>query len=172
MLVTKTAISEQSDPPPDPPLDDPSLDRLLRLAGARLGYSISVAGPASLEVMVALCRAGYARVECARQATCAGADETSDLLILTGPADSLGGLAARTLPLLRNGGVVAACLEQMDDDPPIRGALLVRGMEVITSTLDPGAPNPGDPNPGVLGAAGGLIVAHRVRRQGRLALVS
>ena len=138
--------------PPESPLE-----RLLRLAGARPDQTITVAGPDSLEMTVALCRAGYGRVECARQATCAGADETSDLLILTGPMESLGGLAARTLPLLRNGGVVAAWLDRVEDDPPIRGAVLVRGMEVITSVLD---------------RHERLVVAHRVRRRGRLALVS
>lgn len=139
--------------------DDPSapLQRLLRLCGVPAGQTISVAGAGSLEVMIALCRAGYDRVECARRATCAGADETSHLLILTGQPETLGGLAARTLPLLRDGGVVGAWLERIEDDSAIRGALLVRGMEVITSQFD---------------MAGGLAVAHRVRRRGRLALVS
>ncbi|MDR3506471.1 MAG: hypothetical protein P4L64_01090 [Caulobacteraceae bacterium] len=137
--------------PPDPPLR-----RLLRLMGARPDQTISVAGPDALDLMISLCRAGYERVECARQATCAGADETSDLLILTGPAEALGGLAARTAPLLRDGGVLAAWLTSVEDDPPIRGALLVHGMEIITSALD---------------IMGGLAVAHRVRRRGKLALV-
>jgi len=136
---------------------DPALQRILRLAAARRDQTVSVAGPGSLDVMIALCRAGYDRVECARQATCAGADETSHLLILTGPAQDLGGLAARTLPLLRDGGVVAAKLVGLEDDAPIRGALLVRGMEIMTSSVD---------------KAGGPVVAHRIRRIGRLALVS
>jgi len=148
MLATQVANCNQPEAP---------LQRLLRLAGAHPDQTITVAGPGSLELMIALCRAGYERVECARQATCAGADETSDLLILTGPADSLGGLAARTLPLLRDGGVVAAWLGETCDDPPIRGALLVRGMEVIRATVD---------------RAGGFAVAFQVRRRGRLALVS
>jgi hypothetical protein len=148
MRAIETANCNQPEPP---------LQRLLRLAGARPEHSLSVAGPGSLELMIALCRAGFDRVECARQATCAGADETSHVLILTGPAAGLGGLAARTLPLLRDGGVVAAWLDGPEDDQPIQGALLVRGMEILTSAFD---------------RPGGLIVAHRVRRAGRLALVS
>ncbi|HEY2659216.1 MAG TPA: hypothetical protein VGI79_05800 [Caulobacteraceae bacterium] len=148
MLAIETPISNEPEPP---------LQRLLHLTRVRPDQAISVAGPDSLAVMIELCRAGYSRVQCARQATCAGADETSDLLILTGPAEALGGLAARTAPLLRNGGVVAAWLERTEDDPPIRAALLVHGMEITTSTLD---------------ASGDLAVIHRVWRRGRLALVS
>ena len=145
---TETAGSDEPAPP---------LERLLRLAGVRPDQSVSVAGPGALEVMIALCRAGYDRVECARQAACGGADESSDLLILTGPAEKLGGLAARAAPLVRDGGVIAAWLERIEDDPPIRGALLVHGLEIITSALD---------------IAGGLTVIHRVTRKHRLAAAS
>jgi len=132
------------------------LQRLLRLTGVATNQTISIAGPGGLGLMVELCLAGYERVECARRSTCQGADETSHLLILTGPAEGLGGLAASALPLLRAGGMVAAWLDRIEDDAPIRAALLVRGMEVIASTLD---------------HQDGLMVAHRVRRRGRLALV-
>jgi hypothetical protein len=131
-----------------------SLQRLVRLTGVRPDQAICVAGPGSLDVMASLCRDGFDRVECARQATCAGADEISDLLILTEAPDRLGALCARTAPLLRNGGVVAAWLSRIEDDPPIRTALLAHGMEITTSTLD---------------IAGGLIAMHRVWRRVQLA---
>jgi hypothetical protein len=147
-FTTPSSLSEAPETP---------LQRLLRLAHVRQGQTVCVAGPGSLDLTKELCRAGFGRVECARQATSTGADETSDLLILTGPAESLGGLAARTAPLLRNGGVLAAWLERTDDDQPIRFALLAHGLEITTSTLD---------------ICGGLAVIHRVWRPGRLALAS
>ena len=125
------------------------LQRLLQLTGAGPEQSISLAGPGGLDLMVSLCRAGHNRVECARQATSAEADETSDLLILTGPPSGLGALTARTAPLLRDGGVLAAWLDRVEDDAAIRAALLIHGMEITTSTLD---------------VAGGLAVIHRVWR--------
>ena len=148
MLATQVANCNQPEAP---------LQRLLRLAGAHPDQTISVAGPGSLDLMIALCRAGYERVECARQATCGGADETSDLLILACAPDRLAGLATRTLPLLRDGGSVAAGLTRMGDDLLIRDALLVRGMEILTTAID----DRGDP-----------IVVHQIRRRERLAQVS
>ena len=131
--------------------------RLVRLARVRTDQTVCVAGPDSPEVMTALGRAGHDRVQCARQATRAGEDEVSDLLILTGPAESLGGLCARMAPLVRNGGVVAARLDRVEDDPSIRTALLVHGMEISTSIRD---------------IAGGLVVTHRIWRSARLAKAS
>ncbi len=131
------------------------LRRLLALAGAGPGQAIDVAGEGGLEVLVALCRLGCERVECARQATCPGADELGDLLILTGPSERLGAVAAGAARLVRDGGIVAARLARIEDDAPIRAALAARGLEVAGSAVDI--------------AAGGLIVAHRVRRPARLA---
>src|SRR5271168_5108285 len=95
--------------------EDP-LQRMLRLAGIDRSRTVSVAGPGGLEIMVALCRAGWDRVECALQATCLGADESSDLLILAGPGDKFGALTARTAGLLRDGGIIAANLEDLSQD--------------------------------------------------------
>jgi hypothetical protein len=127
---------------------------LLHLLGIRPGQSVGVAGPGSLDVMVALCRAGWERVECALQATCAGADETSDLLILTGPPGSFGALAARTAKLLKDGGVLVAVIERVEDDVAIRAALMAKGMTILQTTLN---------------AQGPRIVAHRVARAAALA---
>jgi len=112
---------------------------------------VAVAGPGSLDIMVDLCRAGWERVECALQATCGGADETSDLLILTGPPESLGRLTALTAKLLKDGGVLVAKLDHAEDDVSIRAALLAKGMSVLQTTLD---------------TRGGPAVAHRVARLG------
>jgi hypothetical protein len=131
-----------------------SCEPLLHLLGVNPGQSVGVAGPGSLDIMVSLCRAGWERVECALQATCAGADETSDLLILTGPPESLGALAAKTVKLLRDGGVLVATLTRAEDDVSIRAALLAKGMTILQTTL---------------GVAGGLVVAHRIARAAELA---
>ena len=133
------------------------LQGLVRLAAVRTDQAICVAGPDSLEVMADLCRAGFDRVACARQATCAGADEVADLLILTGPSETLGALCARTAPLLRDGGLVAAWLGRAEDDPAIRTALLAHGLEVSTSTR---------------AGSGGLLALHRAWRDRRLARAS
>ncbi|HEY2050566.1 MAG TPA: hypothetical protein VGH03_14580 [Caulobacteraceae bacterium] len=127
---------------------------LLKLLGVGPGQAVGVAGPGSLEIMVALCRAGWARVECALQATCAGADETSDLLILTGPPERLGALTAKTARLLRDGGVLLAFLDHPEDDAPIRAALLGKGLSVTASVLD---------------SRTGCVIAHRVERPALLA---
>jgi hypothetical protein len=134
----------------------PAFERqaLLQLLGVNPGQAVGVAGPGSLEVMISLCRAGWERVECALQATCAGADDTSDLLILSGPPEALGALTARTAKLLKDGGVLVATLSRVEDDVPIRAALLAKGMTILQTTLD---------------TSSGLVVAHRVARAAPLA---
>jgi hypothetical protein len=129
-------------------------EHILQLLGVRPGQAVSVAGSGSLDVMVSLCRAGWERVECALQATCAGADETSDLLILTGPPEALGALTARTVKLLKDGGVLVAALGRAEDDVSIRAALLAKGMTLLQTTLE---------------AHNGPVVAHRVARAVRAA---
>lgn len=136
----------------EPPLFD--CEQVLKLLGVRPGQAVSVAGPGSLDIMVSLCRAGWERVECALQATCAGADETSDLLILTGPPEALGALTARTIKLLKDGGVLVAALGRAEDDVSIRAALLAKGMTILQTTLD---------------THDGPIIAHRVARAAALA---
>jgi hypothetical protein len=143
------------DPSPkvaEPPLFDS--EHILQLLGVSRGQAVGVAGAGSLEIMVSLCREGWERVECALQATCAGADETSDLLILTGPPESLGALTARTVKLLKDGGTLVAALGRPEDDMSIRAALLAKGMTILQTTLDIG---------------GARVVAHRVARAARAA---
>ena len=147
MTVVEFAQAKPQDP----------LQCLVRVARVRTDQTICVAGPGSQAAMIALRDAGYGRVECARQAIRAGVDEVSDLLILTGPPETLGGLCARTAPLVRNGGLVAAWLNRIEDDPLIRTALMAHGMETTTQVLD---------------VADGVVVMHRIWRSARLAEAS
>jgi len=86
------------------------VQRALSLAHVRPTDLVTVAGPDGLAAMISLCRAGYERVECARQATCAGADEACELLLIVGPMaqDALAETARRTARLLRDDGVLIA----------------------------------------------------------------
>lgn len=130
---------------------DASIGRWLDLAGVGPGQAICVAGPGGLEMTIALRRAGRHQIRCVRPPL-AGADAAScDVLILTGRAEYMGGLAARAAALVRDGGAIIAWLERIEDDVAIRGALLVRGLEADTAAHQ---------------TAGGVMVIHRVRRDG------
>jgi hypothetical protein len=121
------------------------------LARADRAQHISVAGPDSLEAMVALCRAGFDHVECARQATCACADEVSDVLLILGrqsPQD-LAALISRTCRLLRDGGVLVVQVERPGDAAAIPQIVGANAMQVDSTVLDLGA---------------GFLVSHTVRR--------
>lgn len=85
-----------------------TIDRILTLAQATPLCFVAVSGPGAAEAMGQLWRRGYQRVEIARRATCAAADERSDVLILVGcpTADDMRAAAASTLGLLRPGGVM------------------------------------------------------------------
>jgi hypothetical protein len=60
------------------------LDALLSAAEAALDRPVGVAGRGSLDLMCALWRRGFQRVEAARWATCGCADERCDLLLISG----------------------------------------------------------------------------------------
>lgn len=66
----------------------PRFERLMRLAGARPDTVVCAAGRGNVELMIKLCREGYSRVECLRQATCTCADEGADVLIIPGATAS------------------------------------------------------------------------------------
>ncbi|HEX4196828.1 MAG TPA: hypothetical protein VHZ26_05255 [Caulobacteraceae bacterium] len=123
------------------------------LARADKAQHVTVAGPDSLAAMVALCRAGFDHVECARQATCACADEVSDVLLVVGPQPprALADLLARTCRLLRDGGVLVAQLEAPGDAAAVRRALEQSGRRVGSTVLD---------------LATGRLVSHTVERIG------
>jgi hypothetical protein len=122
------------------------------LARADRAQHISVAGPDSLEAMIALCRAGFDHVECARQATCACADEVSDVLLILGrqPPGDLAALISRTLRLLRDGGVLVVQVERPGDAAAIPQVVGENSMQVDSTVLDLGA---------------GFLVSHTVRRR-------
>jgi hypothetical protein len=123
------------------------------LAKAGKAQHISVAGPDSLAALVALCRAGFDHVECARQATCACADEASDVLLILGShsPDELAGVLARTSRLLRDGGVLVVQMDGPGDAAAIRRALERSGMRVGSTVFD---------------LAPGRLVSHTVERIG------
>ena len=127
----------------------------LFLSSAQKQDLIAVAGSDGLEAMVGLCRAGYERVECARQATCAGADEACDLLLIVGAmeAEELADTIRRTARLLRDGGVLIAQLSGSAEEAIVRPALAARGLEVSFTLVDRSA---------------GRLVMHTVTRAARL----
>ena len=125
------------------------------LAKADKAQHISVAGPDSLAAMIALCRAGFDHVECARQATCACADEASDVLLILGrhSPEELAGVLARTCRLLRDGGVLVVQLDGPGDAVAIRQALERGGMRIGSTVHD---------------LAPGRLISHTVERNGTL----
>ena len=131
------------------------VQRALFLASAHKDELVSVAGPDGLAAMVSLCRAGFERVECARQATCAGADEASDLLLIVGPMtpDELAATIRRTARLLRDSGLLIAQLTAPGDDAVVCAALATLGLEAPFSLTDRSA---------------GRLVMHTVRRAAAL----
>jgi hypothetical protein len=131
---------------------EPIVRKSVILARADRAQHISVAGPDSLAAMVALCRAGFDHVECARQATCACADEGSDVLLILGrqsPQD-LAALISRTCRLLRDGGVLVVQVERPGDAAAIPQIVGASSMRVDSTVLDLEA---------------GWLVSHTVRRR-------
>ena len=114
------------------------VQKSIHLAHADKDQLISVAGPDSLEAMISLCRSGFVRVECARQATCRGADGASETLLVVGlmSAQDLASVLQRTCRLLRDGGTLVVQLQKSKDDAIVRSALNGRGMRVTSTLVD------------------------------------
>jgi hypothetical protein len=131
------------------------VEKSISLSRADRGGSVSVAGPDSLAAMISLCRDGFDHVECARQATSACADETSDVLLVTGmmSPEALSGVLNRTCRLLRDGGVLVVQLQYPRDDDAVRAALNAAGMNVASTLFDLSA---------------GCLVSHTVERPAAL----
>jgi hypothetical protein len=126
--------------------------RLVNLSRANADDLVSVAGPSALDLLSLLCRDNFERVQCARQATCAAANDSSDVLILAGPV-SRGALTEqlqRTVRLLRDGGVLAVQLNDLDDDLALQRWLEACGFEVASTVFD---------------LSHEVLVAHTVRRR-------
>jgi hypothetical protein len=130
------------------------VDRAIDLSIAHPGDRVCVAGPHGLATMVALIERGFERVECAHHATCPGADEASDLLMVVGPmtAEDLAATVRRTAPMLRDGGALLIQLRRPGDGAAVRnvlaalrwsvaGVLIDRGQSgLVTYTLNRPAP--------------------------------
>jgi hypothetical protein len=97
-----------------------------------------VAGPRALDLLSLLCRGNFERVQCARQATCGAANDASDVLILVGDvsASALPEQLQRTLRLLRDGGVLAVQLGDLDDDIVLQRWLENHGFDVASTVFD------------------------------------
>jgi hypothetical protein len=117
---------------------DRIVEKSIYLAHADRAQFVSVAGPDSLEAMVSLCRAGFDHVECARAATCAGADDASDVLLVVGrmSTEALSAVLQRTCRLLRDGGVLVVQLQRASDDLAVRTILKTRGLSVASTLFD------------------------------------
>ncbi len=127
------------------------VQRALALTAIHPDDHVCVAGPDSLAAMLSLCRAGFDHVECARQATCLGADDACDLLLVVGPMSPEEGaaLVRRTARLVRDGGRVAAQVADAAQQAAVRQALASAGFGVDFSLID---------------RAAGRMVVHTLRR--------
>ncbi len=128
--------------------------RALALSPAHHEDLIGVAGPDGLDAMVSLCRAGYERVECARQATCNGFDEAADMLFVVGPMtpEELGDTVHAARPAyMRDDGVLIAQLSAAGQPSAVLRAALTRAG--LRATLHPHWTAPP-----------ARLVMHRVRR--------
>jgi hypothetical protein len=126
--------------------------RLVNLSRACADDLVSVAGPSALDLLSLLCRDNFERVQCARQATCAAANDSSDVLILAGPASpsALTEQLQRTVRLLRDGGILAVQLNDLDDDIALQRWLETHGFDVASTVFD---------------LSHEVLVAHTVRRR-------
>jgi len=84
------------------------LERLLRLVDAEPTDPVGVAGPEALDLMCALARRGFDRVEAAQRCTCRCADQACALLIVSGAsADAIAATTLAVSGMLRPGGRLA-----------------------------------------------------------------
>ena len=115
-----------------------AIRRVVALSRAKKDDLISVAGVQGLEVLGLLCRSGFERVQCARYATCGGADGLSDTLILAGASglDALSLELEHTLKLLKSGGTLALQLQSFDEDGELQSRLLALGYDIVCTVFD------------------------------------
>lgn len=115
---------------------DQQLRRLMLLSRAGLADRIVVAGPAGLDMLGLLCRAGFEQVSYLPAAPPGG--ETYDVLLAAGflDADALCACVSRTARHLTDGGVLACELPGMDDDGKVAASLRTVGLEVASTVYD------------------------------------
>lgn len=114
---------------------DAQLDRMLDLAQSAPQRVVAVAGPEAGEAMSGLWRRGYQRVEAARRATCPGADEMADVLLVAGcdRPEAAAEITRATRGMLRTGGVAvidAGRMSNPDDRLRLCGLLAEAGFAI------------------------------------------
>ena len=102
----------------DLPCEDPDfqsrLDRLLRLCDTHPDQPVGVAGPEALDLMCALARRGFDRVEAALRSTCGCADQACVLVVVSGQdADSIAATVEAVGGMLRPGGQLAVLAHRL-----------------------------------------------------------
>jgi hypothetical protein len=114
------------------------VERAIRLAAAHIDDQVSVAEPDGLTTMVSLCREGFDSVECARRATCAGADEESDVLLIVGAMTGVevADTVRRTARLVRDGGRLVVQLARTADAAGVRDALASMRLDITSTIID------------------------------------
>jgi hypothetical protein len=116
------------------------LDRLLRVTGASPAEPTGVAGPEALEMMCALARRGFDRVEAARRRTCGCADQACALLIVSGSTtDAIAATAQAVAGMLRPGGrmaVMAHAVQGAQERRRLAGRLSECGWQCRGDGLD------------------------------------
>ena len=120
--------------PADEPSPDPlerRLERLLQMVEARPDQPVGVAGYGALDVLCALARRGFQRVEAARRCTCGCADEHCELLIVTGrSATDIAAAVEAVAAMLAPGGrlgILAHELHGAAEHQRLRNLLAHRG---------------------------------------------
>jgi hypothetical protein len=117
------------------------LNRMLEATDAQPGRPVCIAGPGSLDLMCALWRRGFERVESVRACTCGCADERCDLLVVAGDsAANLADTITATSRLLAPGGriaVMSSTLKSVQERDRLCNLLANRGFR-----YRPGAPDP------------------------------
>lgn len=114
------------------------VERAVLLASADKSDLVAVAGPGGLSAMISLCRAGFDRVECAKQATCGGADEACEVLLIVGPmtCEALTETIRRTARLMRDGGRLVVQLPGAEALGVIAPALASVGLRASGAVMD------------------------------------
>jgi hypothetical protein len=95
---------------------DRRLDQMLHLVEARTDEPVGVTGPHALDVMCALFRRGFERVEAARRCTCGCADQRCELLLVPGgrSAEEIASVVESVSSLVSSGGRLAIDIRELD----------------------------------------------------------
>lgn len=125
-------------------VENPALERKLdlaiALAGARLDEPVGVAGPGALDLMCALWRRGFQRVEAARRCTCGCADEVCDLILVSGRDEDAAMVTIDAVSgMLRRGGrlvIIPQGVRVLGDRQRLQNLLAHRGFRYRMDRAD------------------------------------